>query len=109
MHVQSHAAGYVALEKGLIDWDNYEAKVAFFPIRFRHTVTQPALDGIALQPHVFRPRFNRGMIDAVYVWKMPADSGLDERLGRYYKLVYDEGGGALYEIKRRRTASSGPR
>lgn len=109
MHIQSHAVGYMAIEKGLIDWDNYEAKVPFFPVRFRSSVTHPAIGGIALAPQGFRPRFNRGMIDTIYVWKMPATSGLDQRLRRYYKLVSDQNGGALYEVKRRRAALSRPR
>ena len=33
--VRDHAIGYKALEKGLIDWDNYEATTIYFPVRFR--------------------------------------------------------------------------
>ena len=110
MHIQSHALGYAAIEKGLIDWDNYEAKVPFFPVRFRDSVRQPFIPGIAIHPQVYRPRFNRGMVDQIYVWKMPGKSGLDSRLRRYYRLVSEQNGGALYEVKRRRRpASSEPR
>ncbi|HEX6900513.1 MAG TPA: hypothetical protein VF789_12390 [Thermoanaerobaculia bacterium] len=99
MHIQSHAAGYAAIEKGLIDWENYEAKVPFFPVRFRESVVFPDTPGIAFAPNLYRPRFNRGLVDTVYVWKMPGGMGLDQRLRRYYRLVSDENGGALYEIR----------
>src|SRR5262249_27553708 len=39
----SHAVDYVALEKGAVDWDNYEAKTTYFSVRFRDTVDFPEL------------------------------------------------------------------
>ncbi len=105
--VLSHAFGYKALEKGLIDWDNYEAKVSFFPTRFRSSVAFPDVQGVFTAPRTFKVQRNLDRIDAVYTWKMPADVSLRNRLNRDYTLVSERFGGELYEIRRgsRRPAS----
>ena len=56
--VLSHATGYVALEKGLIDWDNYEAKTDFFPVRFRDAVDFPDTAGLPSEPGSYRVKPN---------------------------------------------------
>ena len=93
----SHAIGYKALEKGLIDWDNYEAKTSFFPTRFRSSVVFPALPVLA--PVTTPVQRNRRHVDAVYTWQMPPGSILRKRLKRQYDLVSKQYGGELYEIR----------
>jgi hypothetical protein len=95
--VFSHAIAYAALEKGLIDWDNYEAKAAHFPVRFRPSVTFPDIPGIQLDPGSYRVRPNRELVDAVYLWRMPMGNLLGARLRRYYTLAGEEDGGMLFE------------
>ena len=92
----SHAADYVALEKGAVDWDNYEAKTTYFSVRFRDSVDFPQL-GSALEPGAYRVRPNVRRVDAVYVWRMPPDHPLGTRLRRSYTLTHEEGGGMLFE------------
>src|SRR4030095_4374968 len=82
----SHAVGYQALRRGLIDWDNYEAKVSFFPTHFR-TTAFPQLPGGVLAPDSFRPKLSSDLVDAVYTWQMPPDSPLRSRLARRYEVV----------------------
>ncbi len=95
--VFGHAIGYVALEKGLIDWDNYEAKTSFFPIRFRNGVAFPRLDEMVFEPGGLLVRVNRGTIDALYTWQMPPDALLRQRLQRDYRKVSELHGGELYQ------------
>ena len=95
--VLSHATGYVALEKGLVDWDNYEAKVSFFPVRFRDGVQFPQLEGVTLGPGSLLVRRNLSTLDAVYTWKMPEDELLRRRLHRDYARVAERYGGELFE------------
>ena len=102
----SHAAGYAAVEKGLIDWDNYQAKVPFFPVRFRSSVRQPALAGILTDPGTLRVRENRNRIDAIYVRGMPEGHPLARRLRKHYRLVAETDGGELWQ--RRPTAPAAP-
>lgn len=97
----SHAIGYKALEKGLIDWDNYEARYSFFPTRFRSSVVFPEMNGVLTAPHTLPIKPNLDRIDAVYTWKMPPDLKLmRKRLRRRYALVSRRFGGELYEIRR---------
>lgn len=92
----SHAIDYVALEKGAVDWDNYEAKTTYFSVRFRGSVDFPQLSG-ALDPGSYRVRPNVRRVDAVYVWRMPLGHPLGTRLRRSYTLTREEGGGMLFE------------
>lgn len=96
----SHAMGYKALEKGLIDWDNYEAHHSFFPTHFRGSVVFPELAGVILAPHTLRIKPNLDHIDAVYTWKMPPGHSFRKRLKRRYNRVSAKFGGELFEIRR---------
>ena len=93
----SHAIDYVALEKGAVDWDNYEAKTTYFSVRFRDGVDFPDLSGLPLEPGAYRVRANIHHVDAVYVWRMPAEHPLGSRLRRNYKLTREEDAGMLFE------------
>ncbi len=95
--VLSHATGYVALEKGLVDWDNYEAKIDFFPVRFRESVSIPDLTDALSAPGSYRVRVSRDQVDALYVWRMPLGHELGERLRRYYTLTREDDAGMLFE------------
>jgi len=96
--VLSHATGYVALEKGLIDWDNYEAKYSFFPVRFRDGVELPQIDGVALGPGSLLVRRNLSTLDAIYTWQMSENELLRRRLHRqHYARVAEQYGGELFE------------
>ncbi|HEV8581067.1 MAG TPA: hypothetical protein VGX68_18530 [Thermoanaerobaculia bacterium] len=94
----SHAIGYRALEKGLIDWDNYEAKVSFFPTHFRKTA-YPVLPGGVLAPDSFRPKLSRDLVDAVYTWRMPPEAPLRGRLRKRFAIVSEGFGGELWELR----------
>ncbi|HET9208895.1 MAG TPA: hypothetical protein VFR03_00780, partial [Thermoanaerobaculia bacterium] len=93
----SHAVDYVALEKGAIDWDNYEAKTTYFSVRFRDSVDFPDLQGLPLEPGRYRVRPNVRRVDAVYVWRMPLAHPLGTRLRRSYMLTREDDGGMLFE------------
>lgn len=93
----SHAIDYVALEKGAVDWDNYEAKTTYFPVRFRGAVDFPDLSGLPMEPGSYRVRPNVRRVDAVYVWRMPPGLPLGTRLRRSYTLTREDGGGMLFE------------
>jgi hypothetical protein len=96
----SHAMGYKALEKGLIDWDNYEAYHPFFPTRFRSSVVLPELGGAIMAPHTYPIKPNLDRVDAVYTWKMPPRHPLRRSLRRRYLRTSNRFGGELFEIWR---------
>jgi hypothetical protein len=100
MDVLSHAIGYEALEKGLIDWDNYEAKLPYFQTRFRGSVALPDLAGVLHAPGSAHVKANLHAVDAVYTWRMPPGTLLRNRLKRSYDRVSQRFGGELYEIRR---------
>jgi hypothetical protein len=93
----SHAIDYVALEKGAVDWDNYEAKTTYFSVRFRDGVGFPDLSGLPLDAASYRARVNVDRVDAVYVWRMPLGHPLGKRLRKNYTLTHEEDGGMLFE------------
>ena len=97
MDVLSHAIGYKALEKGLIDWDNYEARLTYFQTRYRGSVVYPKLIGVVKEPRTLRVRINRDLIDAIYTWRMPPRSPLRQRLRKDYARVAKQFGGELWQ------------
>jgi hypothetical protein len=103
--VFGHATGYAALEKGLIDWNNYEATLTYFPVRFRPDVRFPQLEGVEFDPGTLRVRVNRPRIDSVYTWRMPEGERLRLRLARDYDEVAQRDGGELYERRPPRQAA----
>jgi hypothetical protein len=94
--VLSHAMGYKAIEKGLIDWDNYEAKTSFFPSRFRGSVVFPRLAGTVKDPGSLRVKINEDLVDAFYTWRMPPRVPLRKRLKKSYERDASPFGGELW-------------
>jgi hypothetical protein len=86
----------MAIEKGLIDWDNYEAKHSFFPTRFRGSVKFPHLAAVITTPRSLRVKINENLIDAVYTWQMPPQMPLRRRLRKSYERVERRLGGELW-------------
>jgi len=106
--VFGHALGYVALEKGLIDWDNYEARLTYFPVRFRAGMPSPQLTEVLYEPGGLRVRLNRETIDAIYTWQMPQDATFRRRLQRDYWKVSELYGGELYQRRPPRRGGAEP-
>lgn len=100
VNVLGHAVSYAALEKGLVEWDNYEATSSHFPTRFRDSAPPPNTWEIEIRPGFLRTRLWRNRADYVYTWQMPPAHPLASRLGRFYELVSVENGGALWERRR---------
>ncbi len=96
----NHAIDYKALEKGLVDWDNYEANQSFFPTRYRRSVVFPDAGEYYSAPEKLRPAGIVDLVEAVYTWKMPPRHVLRKRLRRHYERVSERFGGELYEVQR---------
>jgi hypothetical protein len=101
--VLGHAASYEALEKGLVDWDNYEATLWFFPTQFRATAPPPVIAEIeGGRVASLRTRPWKSRADYVYTWQMPPGHPLALRLDRFHDLISVKNGGALWERRRER-------
>jgi hypothetical protein len=92
-----HAFSYAALDKGLLDWNNYEAASGLFPVRFRPGVRQPDI-AEALLGKLDLAAF-RDEIDYVYCWKMSPGSESARRIERHYDLLDERGASRLYARK----------
>jgi len=94
----NHAIGYKALERGLIDWDNYEATTTTqFPTHFRESAPMPDTGEIEASPGRLRMKVWKRRADYVYTWRMPPDHPFKGRLERFYKPVSSTGPGVLWE------------
>ena len=93
-----HAIDRLAVEKGFLDWGDYEAQSGLFPVRFRPGVPFPSLWQLEVVPAELDVDTHRDQIDAVFCWKMPPDSPLADRLRRHYVLVNEQGPARLYEV-----------
>jgi hypothetical protein len=92
--VTDHAVDRVALEKGLVDLDNYEPHTGYFPIRFRSGIRpvhvledRPGLTNLVDEPN----------LGYVVTWMMPANEPIAARLERDFDLRFSGNGARLYE------------
>ncbi len=97
--VFGHAVARAALDKALVDWDNYQAATDFFPIRFKPTVNRPGIWKVYTDPANLWIAPWTGTTEYIYAWEMPPDVPVARRLRRKYRLVAESGGGQLFERK----------
>lgn len=103
--VLGHAVDHVAIQRDLVDWDDYQAGSDLFIVRFRPEISRP-LD-VEKPPETFDVAGNAQRIDWLYTWSMPADSPLRPRLAALYDRTTVAGRGELWV--RRTTAAPGRR
>jgi hypothetical protein len=106
--ILGHAMSYRALERGLVDWDNYEATFDFFPVEFRAGVPKPPIVDIEARPGQLRMWQWKRRADYVYTWRMPADHPLGIRLRNFYRPLSDTNGGVLWERTENERAGARP-
>lgn len=106
--VLGHSFSYAAVEKELLDWSNYEAASAYFPVRFRAGVRRPDAWLIEARPDDLDPAAYRDEIDYVYCWKMRPGSEVARRIEEHYSLVAERGPARLYARKGWRPAPALP-
>lgn len=94
--VLGHAFSHVAVEKGLLDWDNYEAASGLFPVRYRPGVRPPDSWTMETRPADLDLGAWRDEIDAIYCWKMQPGSDIARRIERHYVLVAERGPARVY-------------
>jgi len=82
-----HAAGYAAVAKGLVDWDDYEAQTDLFPVRFRPWALRPTSLGVETDPLHLRVHELRPRVDYIYCWRMPPGAPVAGGLERQCTLV----------------------
>lgn len=95
-----HLIGYAASEKGLIDWNNYQANTRLFPTRFRRR--SKLFWWVAREPGEVDVRAPdlKARVDYVYAWGLDPGSLQARHLRQHYRLVYKEGPARLYRTKR---------
>jgi hypothetical protein len=97
LDILGHAMSYAALEKGLIDWDNYEAASPLFPVRFAESVPWPPIADIEGRPGRIHVRQWARRADYVYTWRMRPQHPFKGRLERLYQPVAQANGGVLWK------------
>lgn len=94
-----HAFAYVAVEKGLLDWENYEAASGLFPVRFRPGLRRPDTHSVEAFLAELDLAAVRDEIDYLYCWKMVPGSEIARRIERHYDLLDERGASRLYARK----------
>lgn len=95
----SHATAYVALQKRLVDLDNYEPATGYFPLKYAEGVDTPSVvnneaspEKVDVSPYTSRARF-------LFAWKMPDTSPLIDRIESNYRLVSRTAEARVYESR----------
>jgi hypothetical protein len=107
--VRGHALGYLAMERGLIDWDDYQAWTQVFQVRFKPGTAFPTDIEVGLEG--FRIVRFAPIVDYLYTWRAPPSWLARKQLGAKYEKVHDSGEGILWKRRelRGRGARPGPR
>jgi hypothetical protein len=99
--VLGHALGYVDVEKGLVDWGNYEAMTGHFPVRFRPETGLSDIYALEAHPGELNIRLYKGRTDYVFTWKMPPGSRMNRVLRQQFKPLAEQGPARVYRRKGR--------
>jgi hypothetical protein len=93
--VISHAAAYAAVEKHLVDFDNYEPRSSYFPIVYRGGVSLPKPSTIESSAAEYDFRSGTAGAQYLFLWKAP-EPVLD-RVEKAYKIFSIAGSGRVYD------------
>jgi len=82
----AHTSGYVAIERGSADLDNYEADYGYFPIK--HRPGTPTINRVEVEedPENVDADAIASLADYVFVWHLPATAPVIAGLDRHYAL-----------------------
>jgi hypothetical protein len=82
----THMLDYAAIEKGFVDWNNYQAMTDLFPIRFKPGVRYPDNYLMEWEPDRLPIEQYRRSTEYVLTWRMPVAGPAHRRI----LLSYDE-------------------
>lgn len=99
VNVLGHALGYVDVEKGLVDWGNYEAMTGHFPVRFRPEAGLSDIYTLEAHPGELNIQAYKGRTDYVFTWKMPPGSRMNRVLRQQFKPIAEQGPARVYKRK----------
>lgn len=95
-----HAADWLVLRDGGLDGDNYEARSATFPLRYRRAPVAGLLNTSAAPPRV---QFEEASLpDTILLWGYPADHPLRRELARWFESAgrtAPRGVGEMWKLK----------
>ena len=92
----SHALDYIAIQKRLVDLDNYEPGTDYFPIKFREGVTPVNVYPIEATPDQVDVASFAARAQYIFTWQMGRYTPIDYRIQEHYRLVSEIGAGRLY-------------
>jgi hypothetical protein len=96
-----HALSYPAIDKRLVDLDNYEPGTGYFPIIYRRTIAPPDIIEIEARPAEVDLDAYASRAQYLVTWKMPDAFAANPSLQRDYRLLVAVGDGSLYASRRR--------
>lgn len=82
-----HAGEYAAIERGLVDLNDYEPRAGYFPVRYRDTARMFGVESIANNATDFPAERMAAFAEYVFTWHMPGDAPVVARLDERYTLV----------------------
>ena len=82
-----HAGEYAAIDRGLVDLNNYEPGTGYFPVRYRDAERMHGVESIANNATDFPVERMTAFAEYVFTWHMPNDAPVLARLDNSYKLL----------------------
>jgi hypothetical protein len=92
------AGSYYALDRDVVNFNNYEADLSKFPVNFAYTGFRPRPEDL-WPPGEYRVRKFAPAVDYVITWGLPEKAPVAKKLWRYYEPVHARGGLVLFKVK----------
>src|SRR5438309_3880942 len=94
----SHAVDYAAVERELVDVNNYEPDTGYFPVTFRKGIIRPM---VLINPVDTSAAEWSAHVDYVAIFDLPPDDRIARDVRRYYRPSVVAGASTLSERLRK--------
>jgi hypothetical protein len=100
-------ASYYSLGRDVLNFNNYEADQAGFPVNFDYAGFRP-MPWELWPPEKYRVKKFAPAVDYVITWELPEKAPVAKKLWRYYEPVHAQGRLVLFEVKDRYRTGKAP-
>ncbi len=103
-------SSYYALDRDVLDFNNYEGYQKTFPVNFDYPGFRPQREDL-WPPEKYRVRKFAPAVDYVITWELPVRQPVAKKLRKYYKRVHSQSRLRVFEVKKkyRKPPAEGPR
>jgi hypothetical protein len=94
------ASSYYALDRDVLNFNNYEGDLSMFPVNFDYAGFRPRPEDL-WPPEKYRVLKFAPAVDYVITWELPAKKPVAKKLRKFYKRVHSQGRLRVFKVKKK--------